>query len=128
TKYESLYYAETLTKLKAKLAREREAIAVAKAEWALMTRPDRLQTIADKHLDLQPLQIGQLARISDLPNRPNRGDEIARKLENLGLETGSITPAKDKRPEAKPALAAKTVSVSPARPAPAAEPKPAAAK
>jgi hypothetical protein len=71
-------------------------LPVAKAEWVLMTRPDRLQRIADQHLDLQPLAIGQLARLSDLPDRPPKSDEIARKLELLGLEA-TATP-KDKRP------------------------------
>lgn len=114
TKYETLYYAETLTKLRSKVAREREAIAVSKAEWALMTRPDRLQGIADKHLDLQPMAISQLARMSELPQRPSRGDEIAKKLELLGMETGSITPAREKA-----ASPAKSASAAP-RPLPAA--------
>lgn len=92
-KYETLYYAETLTKLKAKLQREREAIAVSKAEWALLTRPDRLQRMVERHLDLQPMSIAQLARLSDLPNRPQRSDVIAAKLDALGIEpvvTGSL--------------------------------------
>ena len=92
TKYETLFYAETLTKTRAKLQREREAIAVAKAEWALLTRPDRLQRMVDKHLDLQPMSIAQLGRLSDLPNRPVKSDAIGAKLETLGLDpptTGS---------------------------------------
>ena len=55
-KYDTLYYAEELAKLKAKIQRERDAVAIAKAEWALLTRPDRLQRIVDQHLDLQPLR------------------------------------------------------------------------
>ena len=95
TKYEALYYAETLTKLKTKLQREREAIAVSKAEWALLNRPDRLERMVERHLDLQRMSINQLARLSDLPAKVDRGDEIARKLELLGLEA---PVGKDKRP------------------------------
>ena len=78
--------------MKAKIHRERDAIAVLKAEWQLLNRPDRLQAIADKHLDLQPLHVHQLARMSDLPNRPPPADEIGRKLEALGLLDPTETP------------------------------------
>lgn len=89
TKYETLYYAETLVKTKAKRDREREAIAVAKAEWALLTRPDRLQRMVDRHLDLKPMGIAQMARLSDLPAKPSKGDAIGAKLETLGIEPGT---------------------------------------
>ena len=91
-KYETLYHAEQVAKLKAKVQRERDAIAVLHAEWALLNRPDRLQAAADKHLDLQKLKIQQLARLSDLPDRPKREDGIGRKLESLGLLEPTSTP------------------------------------
>ncbi|HLM39315.1 MAG TPA: hypothetical protein VK434_06925 [Microvirga sp.] len=99
-KYETLYYAEQVAKLKAKAQREREAIAVLQAEWQYLDRPDRLQAAADQHLDLQPLKIQQLARLSDLPNRPEREDGIGRKLEALGLLEPTATP-KDKSANAR---------------------------
>ncbi len=99
-KYDTLYYAEQVAKLKSKVQREREAIAVLQAEWQYLDRPDRLQAAADQHLDLQPLKIQQLARLSDLPNRPEREDEIGRKLEALGLLEPTATP-KDKSSEAR---------------------------
>ena len=99
-KYETLYHAEQVAKLKAKVQRERDAIAVLHAEWALLNRPDRLQAAADKHLDLQKLKIQQLARLSDLPDRPKREDGIGRKLESLGLLEPTSTP-KDKSGDAR---------------------------
>ncbi len=96
-KYDALYQAEQVAKLKAKMQKERDVIAVLKAEWHLHTRPDRLPAVADRHLDLQPLNVQQLARLSDLPNRPPRADEIGRKLEALGLLQPTATP-KDARP------------------------------
>ena len=84
-KYETLYDAEQVAKLKAQAQKERDAIAVLRAEWHLLNRPDRLQAAADRHLDLQQLSIQQLARLSDLPERQPRGDEIGRKLEALGV-------------------------------------------
>jgi hypothetical protein len=76
-KYDTLYYSEQVAKLKSKVQREREAIAVLQAEWQYLDRPDRLQEAADKHLDLQALKIQQLARLSDLPNRPARTKSAA---------------------------------------------------
>ena len=96
-KYDTLYQAEQIAKLKAKVQKEREAIAVLKAEWHLLNRPDRLQAATERHLDLQPLNVQQLARLSDLPNRPPRADEIGRKLVALGLLQPTATP-KDTRP------------------------------
>jgi hypothetical protein len=95
-KYETLYDAEQVAKLKAQAQKERDAIAVLRAEWHLLNRPDRLQAAADRHLDLQQLSIQQLARLSDLPERQPRGDEIGRKLEALGVLQPTATP-KDNR-------------------------------
>ena len=96
TKYETLVHAEQVAKLKTKAQKEREMIAVLKAEWHLLNRPERLQAAAERHLDVQPLGILQLARLSDLPERPPRADEIGRKLEALGLLEPTATP-KDPR-------------------------------
>jgi hypothetical protein len=95
-KYETLYFAEQVAKLKGKIQRERDTIAVLKAEWQYLNRPDRLQAAVERHLDLQPMHIHQLARLSDLPNRPPREDGIGRKLEALGLLEPTATP-KDKK-------------------------------
>lgn len=91
-KYETTLQAEQLQKLKAKAQRERDAIAVLKAEWQFLNRPERLQALADKHLDLQPLQITQIVRLSDIPNRGPKVDSIGRKLEDLGLGLPTETP------------------------------------
>jgi hypothetical protein len=99
-KYETLFYSEQVAKLRSKVQRERDAIAVLQAEWQYLNRPDRLQAAADQHLDLQPLKIQQLARLSDLPDRPAREDGIGRKLEALGLLAPTSTP-KDKSADAR---------------------------
>ncbi|MCB5177123.1 MULTISPECIES: cell division protein FtsL [Microvirga] len=99
-KYETLYYVEQVAKLKSKVQRERDIIAVLRAEWQYLDRPDRLQEAADQHLDLQPMKIQQLARLSELPARPEREDEIGRKLEALGLFGPTTTP-KDKNGESR---------------------------
>jgi hypothetical protein len=93
-KYDSIYLSERLAKLRTQVAREKEAIAVLKAEWQFVNRPDRIQALADKHLpDLAPAQITQLVRWSDVPPRPATVDGIGAKLEALGLAAPTNTPA-----------------------------------
>jgi len=98
-KYGTTLEAEQLQKIKSKAQREREAIAVLKAEWQFLTRPDRLQTLADRHLDLQPFSVTQVVRASDIPNRGPKVDAIGRKLEDLGLGLPTETP-KDRKASA----------------------------
>lgn len=98
-KYGTTLEAEQLQKIKSKAQREREAIAVLKAEWQFLTRPDRLQALADRHLDLQPFSVTQVVRASDIPNRGPKVDAIGRKLEDLGLGLPTETP-KDRKASA----------------------------
>lgn len=79
-KYDTLYQGGQVSKLKTALHKERQAIAVLRAEWQLLTRPDRLQAAVAKHLALEPIGVSHLGRFSDLPARPERGDEIGRLL------------------------------------------------
>ena len=79
-KYDTLYQAAQVSKLKSGLHTERQAIAVLRAEWQLLTRPDRLQAAVERHLALEEIGTAHLGRLSDLPNRPDRGDEIGRLL------------------------------------------------
>lgn len=95
-KYETTLAAEHLQKLKTQTQRERDAIAVLKAEWQFLNRPDRLQVLADRHLDLQPFSVTQVVRVSDIPTRGPKVDAIGRKLEDLGLGLPTETP-KDRK-------------------------------
>lgn len=98
-KYETTLEAEQLQKIKMKIHREKDAIAVLKAEWQYLNRPDRLQALADRHLDLQPFSVTQVVRIADIPNRGPKVDAIGRKLEDLGLGIPTETP-KDRKASA----------------------------
>lgn len=98
-KYETIYYAEQVKKLEKRLERERDAIAVLRAEWQHVNKPTRLQVLSDRHLQLQALQATQIAKASELPAKPKEQDMLGSKLDQL--LTGSVpsTPAK---PQAKP--------------------------
>lgn len=91
-KYDTLYQAGQVSKVQTALHKERQAIAVLRAEWQLLTRPDRLQAAVEKHLALEPIGIGHLGRIADLPARPERGDEIGRLLAATATPKEKGTP------------------------------------
>ena len=52
---------------KTELAVEKESIHLLNAEWAYLNRPDRLRRLADRHLDLVPLDSRQINQVSVLP-------------------------------------------------------------
>ncbi len=91
-KYETAYYAEKLAKMRHLMDKEKDNIGVLRAEWAHLTRPDRLQVLSDKFLDLQAPALVQMVRASDLPARAAKFDAIGRKLDLLGLGQPTNTP------------------------------------
>ncbi len=119
-KYETLYHGEQLAKLKQRSQKEREAIAVLKAEWQHLNRPDRLQMLSERHLALQPLAATQLVRFSDIPAKAPKVDDIGRKLEALGLSddlpTASIGRPAASATTAQPVRAAPQTAPQPPRP------------
>ena len=92
-KYETILFAEQILKTKHQIADQQDAIARLHAEWALLTRPERLQILAEQHMGLRKLEMSQIVQLADLPNRPPRVDTIGRKLESLGLSEPTNTPA-----------------------------------
>lgn len=56
-----------LASLKTNLATEKESLHLLSAEWAYLNRPDRLRQLADRHLDLVPLDSRQINQVSVLP-------------------------------------------------------------
>jgi cell division protein FtsL len=91
-KYDTIFLAERVAKLKNQVQREKDNIAVLKAEWQRLNRPERVQALADTHLDLQPLSVQNIARFDEVPQRQPKTDEIGRKLETLGLSMPTSTP------------------------------------
>jgi cell division protein FtsL len=91
-KYQTILRAELITKTKHKVKAEQDAIAVLRAEWSFLTRPERIQQLADAHLDLKPLVVGQIVAAQSLPEKQSRVDAIGRTLDALGLGGGATTP------------------------------------
>ena len=115
-KYETILVAEKLRKREAELQRERDAIAILKADWHLLNRPERLQLLAKPEAGMQPMSARQVVEARDVPVAPARTDKID------DLLTGSITTS-EKAPKAtkstKGTTTASITSAGPARPKPA---------
>jgi hypothetical protein len=92
-KYETIWQGEQLAKTRRQIAKERDDIAALKAEWARLSRPERMQSLSAGLTDLQPMTLEQIARVSELPERTVRYDAIGRKLELLGLSEPTATPS-----------------------------------
>ena len=96
-KFDSTLQAERVAKLRGELRRERNAIAVLRAEWAKLDTPGRIQGLADRHLALQPVRSTQIDTVDRLPERPAvvvppGGDPIGAMLAPPPDTTGSVLP------------------------------------
>ncbi len=107
-KYATVFSAEEIVKLKHEIKAKQDRIGMLRAEWAYLVRPERVQALADKLLDLAPIGLAQIVKADALPAKAPRIDSIGRKLEELGLGEPTNTPKDGKAP----ALA---TPVSPAR-------------
>ncbi|ARN81624.1 cell division protein FtsL [Methylocystis bryophila] len=99
-KYETTFRTEQIAKAKLEIKSEQDAIGVLRAEWAFLTRPERIQKLADRYLDLEPLSLAQIDSFAALPERLPHADAIGDKIDLLGLGVAS-TPSAD--PAAAPA-------------------------
>ena len=97
-KFDSTLQAERVAKLRGELRRERNAIAILRAEWAKLDTPARIQGLADRHLALQPIKATQFDNLDRLPERPPAivpqpsNDPIGAMLAPPPETTGSVLP------------------------------------
>ncbi|MBO6893542.1 MAG: hypothetical protein JJ866_16485 [Roseibium sp.] len=65
--------AERVADLQRQIDEERDAIRHLKAEWSLLNKPERLQTLVERYndfLQLEALDVKQIVTPEDLPARP----------------------------------------------------------
>jgi hypothetical protein len=100
-KFDSTLQAERVAKLRGELRRERNAIAVLRAEWAKLDTPARIRGLADRHLALQPAKATQFDSLDRIPERPpavvpapSNGPIDAMSDPVTPDTTGSLPPAK----------------------------------
>ena len=77
--------------LRAQMEEDRRAIKVLEAEWAYLSRPDRLQKLAQKFLVLQPTVARQVGDVADLRLKPR--DEILAPQPAIDTSEAAVKPA-----------------------------------
>jgi len=98
-KFDSTLQAERVAKLAGELRRERDAIAILRAEWAKLDTPGRIQGLASRHLALRPILPAQFDSLDHLPERPpavaqpSAADPIGAALAPAAPETTGSVPA-----------------------------------
>ncbi len=91
---------DEVKRLETEIRLERDTIELLKADWALLTQPNRLEgllSVYGEELKLQPTEPKQLAKPNELPmpkdQLPQPVDEIAKRIaETDNLSTGSVRP------------------------------------
>jgi cell division protein FtsL len=68
-KYEARALDERLIVLQDEIEEERDALAVARAEWSLLNRPERIERLAKKYLKLAPAHPQQLVILDEVTER-----------------------------------------------------------
>ncbi len=109
-KYEARALDDEIAQLKTNIEAERDAVAVLRAEWSLLNRPERIERLAEKYLKLAPAKPNQLVTLDTLKDS-----------DFDGIGTVAAAPAKSAPP--KP-----TAAKAPAVPATVSEPVPARPK
>jgi len=72
-KYEAELAAENISKLQGRIDQQKEDISLLKAEWALLTRPARMQEVLARHgdiLKLVPMTSDHIGTVADIPEKP----------------------------------------------------------
>ena len=65
-KYDTRGLETRVQELQTAIQEERDAIAVLRAEWSLLNRPERVERLARKHLGLEPLAAQRMIAVEDL--------------------------------------------------------------
>ncbi len=74
---------------------EEDTIDLLKADWSLLTQPERLQRLVERHaaeLILQPIEAQQVVGVEDVPRKgavPIADDEIAETIAKMSKKKGA---------------------------------------
>lgn len=120
-KFDSTVQAERLAKIRSEVRHERDTIAALRAEWGELDRPARIEALARRYLQLQPIAPTQFDSLDQLPERPpqfikpDSPDPIGAAIEKLEESDPATTGS-----AAAPAVAPPSANAS-ETPAPAAK-------
>ncbi len=117
-KYESRGLDAEIASIGKRIDEERDAIAVLRAEWSLLNRPERIERLAHKYLKLAPAKPAQLLTVDAVSDR----DFDRTRAEIAAAAPPSVPAAKAGKSGGKQPSA--VAGVPAAEPAPASAPWP----
>jgi cell division protein FtsL len=120
-KYDTRSLDVDIASLSKDIEAERDSVAVLRAEWSLLNRPERIERLAEKYLDLAPPKPQQMLALETA----SPGD-LDRASAALAAPSPPVVPAVAKAP-AKPAFKpaqAPSLAQKPAKSVKAAKPAP----
>ncbi|MEQ8817237.1 MAG: hypothetical protein RLO51_23060 [Thalassobaculum sp.] len=100
-KHEVQQREEQLASLHRQILASQEAIHVLEAEWSYLNRPDRLEALVRRHLNLVPLDTRRLGSVEMLPMRlplPGPGDDPALPVDAIAPTLAGLPPLPVGRP------------------------------
>ncbi len=115
-KYEARALDEEIASLGKEIDTERDSLAVLRAEWSLLNRPERIERLAQKYLKLAPIQPRQLVTLDSVTDR----DFSRPRVEVAATSPATPVVGQGSKPAAKAPVA--VGSVSPPAPTPEAWP------
>jgi cell division protein FtsL len=110
-KYEVMQQEQALAQLTAQITEGRERIRVLDAEWAYLTRPDRLDRLAAKYLALQPMSAAHIVDLAAIPERADAPAPLVRNATAVRSQSGA--PADPVTVTTEPRLANAATGIQP---------------
>jgi cell division protein FtsL len=92
-KYQSRALDEDIAALRKEIETERDAVAVLRAEWSLLNRPERIERLAEKHLNLRPPRPSQLVTLDTVSDSDFERARTEAAHQTLAAPAGPTKPA-----------------------------------
>jgi hypothetical protein len=113
-KYEVQRLEDRLARVNRQILADQESIQVLKAEWSYLNQPARLQALASRFLQLEPVQGRQMVTLANLPTRHEPTTLMAAKAPDAPAQPAPAAPAPAVKPAAPPADLDEEATTAPA--------------
>jgi hypothetical protein len=98
-KYEVQRLDDRLARVNRQILADQEAIQILKAEWSYLNQPARLQELASRFLQLEPVQGRQMVALASLPTRHEPSASMVAKAPDAAAPIPASAPAVKPAPD-----------------------------
>ncbi len=107
-KYEARGFDDEIASLNKEIDSERDSLAVLRAEWSLLNRPERIERLAEKYLKLAPIHPRQLVTLDTVTDR-----DFSRPRDEVAATTPAVAAQGTKPAPKAPSVAAAEPAAAP---------------